>query len=571
MNPDGLRISGNIFAAGYGALSAWADLIDQINVFPVADNDTGTNLRVSLAPLRKVTKDREQVARLLLRCGIGNSGNIGAAFFGQFVRAETGRDLARRARLGLEASRQAVARPRDGTMLDVMAALVQYLDRHPPDNIPALEHHLARSVLATTDRLDDLRRARVIDSGALAMFVFFSGMFRMLARQRLTTPPVHELFAGRLQVAGAPLSASLEQTSCVSAVLEQTEQTDELRDRIEQLGESVVMVRDRAAVKIHVHTPDAPSLRGELETMGRLTQWREEPVTLQDAETSRPSHRKRCLHLMTDGAGSLPRSLAARHDITLLDSYIIDQDRALPESLCDPAALYARMRNGARIRTAQAANLERHHGFAAAIRRFGPTLYLCTGSVYTGNYTAALAWKNEHDPDNLFSIIDTGAASGRLALITLLTARFADTGADAAQIIKYAHQCCEQVQELVFIDELKYLVRGGRISKTGGFFGDLLHVRPIITPRAEGVRRLGTVRSRTGQLEFLRRSLADRDGKTTVLLQYTDNRDRVRNTVEPAVRECLPGAKITTVPLSLTSGVHMGPGTWAVAWGSESV
>ena len=61
------------FASGYENLSAWSDLLDRINVFPVADGDTGANLRISLAPLRDYEADKLQTLELLTRCATGNS------------------------------------------------------------------------------------------------------------------------------------------------------------------------------------------------------------------------------------------------------------------------------------------------------------------------------------------------------------------------------------------------------------------------------------------------------------------------------------------------------------------
>ena len=74
----------NSFATGYACLSAWADLLDRINVFPVADADTGTNLRISLAPLRDPADFRSTIEKRLAFCAAGNSGNIAAAFFQEF-------------------------------------------------------------------------------------------------------------------------------------------------------------------------------------------------------------------------------------------------------------------------------------------------------------------------------------------------------------------------------------------------------------------------------------------------------------------------------------------------------
>ncbi|HDL98125.1 MAG TPA: hypothetical protein ENH16_00870, partial [Desulfobacteraceae bacterium] len=74
------------FATGYECFAAWSDLLDRINVFPVADGDTGTNLRLSLAPLLDLEARGESAIEQLACCATGNSGNIAAAFFREFVR-----------------------------------------------------------------------------------------------------------------------------------------------------------------------------------------------------------------------------------------------------------------------------------------------------------------------------------------------------------------------------------------------------------------------------------------------------------------------------------------------------
>jgi len=67
---------GDALAAGTERVAAWADLLDRINVFPVPDGDTGRNLSISLAPLRRVNGDAGETVRQLLSAARGNSGNI---------------------------------------------------------------------------------------------------------------------------------------------------------------------------------------------------------------------------------------------------------------------------------------------------------------------------------------------------------------------------------------------------------------------------------------------------------------------------------------------------------------
>ncbi|MEW6333302.1 MAG: hypothetical protein AB1558_03470, partial [Thermodesulfobacteriota bacterium] len=73
---------------GVERVAAWADLLDDINVFPVADGDTGRNLVVSLSPLRRAALDRDQLIRELLLSARGNSGNIAARFFSGLLKAD---------------------------------------------------------------------------------------------------------------------------------------------------------------------------------------------------------------------------------------------------------------------------------------------------------------------------------------------------------------------------------------------------------------------------------------------------------------------------------------------------
>jgi len=86
--------------AGYERLCAWTDLLDEINVFPVADADTGLNLRASLTPLRQMAQQGPDLSDQLILNARGNSGNIAGAFFSEFLKADEVAGLASAARAG---------------------------------------------------------------------------------------------------------------------------------------------------------------------------------------------------------------------------------------------------------------------------------------------------------------------------------------------------------------------------------------------------------------------------------------------------------------------------------------
>jgi fatty acid kinase/fatty acid kinase fatty acid binding subunit len=587
-----MNFLGSSCIAGYENLAVWSDLLDRINVFPVADGDTGTNLRISLAPLRDCNADMAGAITRLTNSASGNSGNIAAVFFREFLQAHGVVDLARQAEIGRDQAWAAIAAPCAGTMLGLFDALCLALRTADSEGLDSLSirRQLQEAVLATSHQLPALERAGVVDSGALAMFIFFDAFFQQLTSEQqcgcsssilgASSPgasmfgacPVTDLFAGKLQVSPAFMSPATED-HCVEAVLLAKGPQPDVMEQIARFGDSAVVVPDSSRIKVHIHTPDPKRLRNDLSSLGEVVHWSDEAMGPM-VEGERKGHFSgKAIRIMSDAAGSLPRDMACQYGITLLDSYIMAEDQARPESLFSAEQLYPLMTNGVRVTTAQASIHERHLHYQAVCQEFSRVLYLCVGSAFTGNYGTAQAWKTENDPEDRLLVLDTGAASGRLAVIALLTARQVEE-APAEEVIALATSLMEDAEEYIFLHELKYLVAGGRVSRTKGFFADLLHKKPVISPTSAGVRKVGVVRNRREQLAFALDRLAARARKGSalfILLQYSDNREWLQGIVAEQVRRCMPAAEIQLVPLSLTSGVHMGPGTWALAFAEKEV
>ncbi|MCX5823646.1 MAG: DAK2 domain-containing protein [Deltaproteobacteria bacterium] len=235
--------------AGYERVAAWADLLDEINVFPVADGDTGRNLVVSLSPLRQSAQGRERIIRELLLSARGNSGNIAARFFSGLLMADSARDLAVAVRQGRDRAWQAVNDPKQGTMLTVFDALAEAVEESPAmADAPWRERvlqRIERAVLSTPELLPKLKAAGVVDAGALGIFIYLDGFFSVLAGDGDGFRPVTEIFKGYLKVSPS-FSEEGETGCCVDTVLRvEGEAGDALRG-ISAVGESVVVLRDGA-------------------------------------------------------------------------------------------------------------------------------------------------------------------------------------------------------------------------------------------------------------------------------------------------------------------------------------
>ena len=563
------------FISGIERLSAWADLLDQINVFPVADSDTGRNLVISLSPLRRVNENTETTIQQLLFCACGNSGNIAAHYLSGFLTLKSLKDLYRAAILGKENAWKAIGNPRAGTMLNVFDALPDLLlspSLLDHERIVKIIDQLTETVRDTSGMIPELEEAGVVDSGALGMFIFFEGFFHRLVENESFLIPVTERFKNRLTVSDS-FKGKHTTGYCIDMVIEPETEGSKIVSQMACYGESLVSSQDRGFIKIHIHSPNKDDLRKKAISLGRVVEWSEENIENRaDSYGAEKIHRP--VHIMTDAAGSLSRKDSKRLQITLLDSYILTGKNCFPETVMDAHGLYMALRKGEKVTTSQASLFERHENYQSALSRYGRVLYLCTGSVFTGNYETAAAWKSAHDPDDRFTIIDTGAASGRLAAMVIAVARYAESADNPEAVIDYARLAVKNSHEFIFLDCLKYLAAGGRLSKSSAFFGDILHVKPVITPQAEGAKKIGTVRDSKGQIRFAMKKLShfnEKNGISFILLEYSDNRQWVEENVKIKIRQRYPSTEIILQPLSLTSGVHMGPGTWAVAFMTEGL
>lgn len=557
------------FVAGVERVAAWADLLDAINVYPVADGDTGRNLCVSLSPLRRADGEKDKIVRQLLLAARGNSGNIASQFFSVFYAADFSGSLKKTVRSANEKAWKAVSDPRPGTMLSVFDALEEALageegvpGKKDVDRVMSL---LEKAVRETRETLPKLRKAGVVDAGALGMYIFFEGFFRTLAGQDHSYRPVTEIFPGFLVISPS-FHENLEAGYCIDFVVKAEAPSEDLA-QLAAGQESAVILRDGDWYKIHLHTDDREKIRSRMDALGSVMAWEDDNLTLQVRDfMNAPTDTG--LHIMTDAAGSLTRDDARKQGFTLLNSYLNVGDQSMPETYFHPDELYRAMSAGVKVSTSQASVFERHECYASVLARFEKVLYLCVGSVFTGNYNVALEWKKEHDPENRLTVIDTGAASGRLGVMVLAAQSFLARTKDMAQTIAFAREAVARCEEYVFLEKLQYLAAGGRLSKTSAFFGDMLKMKPVISPQPEGAKKMGVVRNRADQIKMALDKMAAvlaPEASALIMLEYSDNIEQVSQ-FRLQVQKLYPRAEIILQPLSLTSGAHMGPGTWGIAF-----
>ena len=407
-------------------ISESADALNAMNVFPVPDADTGSNLKLTLTGIAHAVPDLEQASldaavQAAILCAHGNSGAIVAEMFVSVCRAleddfaglqsmPPGTLTATLLRLAAVAAWRAVARPVAGTILTVAddaARAAEEIAARQPGNafavVQAAQAEAHQSLARTPEQLEVLAAAGVVDAGGQAYVLLIDVLAEILggaraqplaaAGSRAVTQPIQsQQMTGEYEVMyalrGAPPS-----------------DLDALREQLSELGHSVVIVGDRAIAQVHVHLAEAGAAVEAALPLGELSQVR---IT---ALPSHPAVGRRSLLAVVAGPG-LARAvtslggtpvLAADGDVT------IEQLSAAADQTCSDVVI---LPNSLR-------NLERATAVATELRRTGRRV----GIIPTVAQMQGLAAMAVHEPSADFesAVVAMGTAAGhaRRAAVTV--------------------------------------------------------------------------------------------------------------------------------------------------------
>jgi DAK2 domain fusion protein YloV len=254
--------------AALASLEASRPRIDDLNVYPVPDGDTGTNLTLTVRAVVEqlevsTAATRDELAREVTRAALlGARGNSGV-IFSQIVRgaAESlaaaevvdGEAVTRALRSAADTAYAAVRKPVEGTILSAIRALADEAARRPPDLWRELVRAGECAVARTPEQLDVLREAGVVDAGAAGLLEIVRGVAAAITGEELPPLPAQ---LERIGVDAIHVEDS-RYRYCTTFVVEgDALDVSRFETEVSALGDSLLVVGDESALKIHVHTDD---------------------------------------------------------------------------------------------------------------------------------------------------------------------------------------------------------------------------------------------------------------------------------------------------------------------------
>ncbi len=599
---DGLLLA-DLLRAGIYRLFKRTDHLNKINVFPVPDGDTGTNMAMTLAAVLSAL-DREPVAdagRVLTRAADaaldgarGNSGAILAQFLmglgdGAGQRARLGlTDFAAAVQSGATYARDALMQPQEGTILTVLREFADALQKSLADSSAAadfgtlFERSLVRVRTAleqTRGQLKELRSADVVDAGAQGFVDMLEGMLRFLQTgdKGESVAPVHE---GDEAMAGSmPVAAGQDFRFCTEClVVARAESVIELRGLRESLstvGASLVVSGSKHKARIHIHCDDPDAIFRTASMFGEVQSQKADDMRMQQSAV----HHRRAqrVAVVTDSGSDLPDAEMERLGIHMVAARVHFGGRSyLDKVSMTSAEFYDELAvNPEHPKTSQPPPGDFRRIFEFLVSHYESVISVNLTARHSGTYNAAVTVAQRVSAEGRrVAVVDTRNASVGEALVVLAAAEAAAEGQDLDQVVAATESARDRTQTFALVERIDFAVRGGRVPAAVGNIARWLRLNVILRTFPDGRVAFGGGLFGSHRLidRFIRlvRRRSDIDSGThrIRLLVGHANRPEAGQRLYDELRAAIPPQRIAWSALTdmgAAIGVHGGPGTLIVA------
>lgn len=576
------------FLAGAQRIFENQGLLNKMNVFPVADADTGTNLASTMRsivdspiPTNNVKMAAAALADAALVGARGNSGIIFAQFLYGFSNEIENEDnmtvekFSRSVTKAVTYAYEAIANPVEGTMISVIREWAEFINamKELIDDFVELlikAFQVAKDSLAdTTRQLEVLAKANVVDAGAKGFVLFLEGMidfFKNRQTIRRLAIPMNDMTLDEVQTDSHEIITFRYCCEAMLALdLHPGQTKDTLRDAISGMGDSLVVAGSEKRLRIHIHSDNPIKLFEAISKRASITYQKVDDMVMQQEMSH---NRKWPIALLTDSTCDLPQEILEKYQISMVpltlqvgSSMYLDRTTIASEqfyNLLDTSPVYPT--------TSQPAYKDFINKYSYLSSHYSSTIGIHLSKQFSGTFSnsqrAARAVSEQSGKE--ITVMSSNKVSSSLGLTVLRAAEAIENGKTHTEIVSAINEWNSKNHILVSARTVKYLVKGGRLSNSKGFVGKLLGLRPIISIDSDGnVHSFGKAFTEKGSMKLLMNE-ATRLTEKGQLWGYAISHVRNPETANwyASQMEMLIGKKPLFInDCSPALGVHGGPGT----------
>lgn len=574
--------------AGVMHLFQRREYLNRINVFPVPDGDTGTNMAFTFkaildaleGPLpERVDQLLDRVAEAALDGARGNSGAIMAQYLQGFRESAAGHRLltaehfARASRRGSEAAWKAMSKPVSGTLPTVLedfsAELGRRIERGERDVQALLGAGLEAaqtSLENTPEQLPALKAAGVVDAGGQGFVDLLEGIWRYVTEGRVDERPESLGGQGAARLEAAEVG---RHRYCTECVVEGTAlDRDAVMSALEAMDvSSLVVAGSRRRLRIHVHTNSPGEVFLAAGEFGDIRQQKADDMTRQHGLLNQGG----TVAVVTDSGADMPAAEVDRLGIHVVPLRLSFGDREFLDGVSIDPETFHRLLSEADEPplTSQPPAQDFARQYALLTSHGYDVISVGLSGQLSGTTSAARQAASQFDAGKV-RVIDTLSATCGQGLLAMAAAEAASRGYAADEIIAMLEELMPQTRVFGTSTDLGLAVRGGRLPAWVKRAADLLRVMPVLTANRQGKAGLGgVIFGKSTPAESLGKIAARKMRAETmyrVLVAHLGDpagAEVVRRTVlghHPRIHSC------HVCDAGPALGVHLGPGGLIVAF-----
>jgi hypothetical protein len=574
------------FLAGGNAVINDQKYLNKINVFPVPDGDTGTNLASTfrsiaacVVPSPSIKATLRSIENAALSGARGNSGIIFAQFLhgiSREIKAEmkvSTQSFGESVKKAVQHAYEALVFPVEGTMLTVMKDWAEAVYRHrtkTSDFTELLSHSLKAAKLSlknTPKKLSILARAGVVDAGGKGFVDFLEGILEFIKQGKLKGVLLSKSQPEEFDSHVHTQRDSTKHRFCAEALLTgKNLELDKLRAALFPYGDSAIVAGSDTLARLHIHTDSPSDLFIRLNDFGAITQIKVDDMRKQ-YEVSH--QRKFRIALVIDSCCDLSAEIVDRLQINVIPFVVsFGESLFLDKVTLQPSQFYSMLETSKQYPSTSVPGIKTVQNlFQFLASYYDSILTICLSNKFSGMYSlcqnAAASMK-----DKKISVIDSRHISASQGLIVMRTAEAIEQEKSHEEIQQSIQDWIANTKIFVDIHTLKYMVRSGRVSPIKGFVAKWLNMKPIITVDSEGrSEAIGRSFTRSQNMKKIIRILTRMSRKRAIWnygIVHVQSFSRAAHYAEKLTEIfSMPPAFIEEVAPAV--GVHTGIGTVGVA------
>lgn len=575
--------------------------LNKINVFPVADGDTGSNMVHTVNAVGKELEfgkfnNLQEIGKNIVRTSTlnsrGNSGTIISQFFKGFCSNFkdkdflNSKDIIQSFKIAKEESFKSFEEPKEGTVLDTIKAAYNGAksQRNSKNILKILDSAIQESQVAlekTKKIMPQMRKANVVDSGAAGFVYILIGFLSALKKTKIVTTNTKEN-------QGIGIIEENHETFryCTEFLLsDPTTSGKEIRKEIRSLGDSLQVVEIDDIVKIHIHTDHPEKIKLICKKYGCLEKIKIDDLFEEQKERLQKGHKffkndelkkkKSKVAIVTDASADIPEHWFEKYPIEIakIPIFLPGGDQEDVSSKYTRDEFYEKMETIDSFipKTAQTSTQDYKKVFEKTLQNCENIICVPISSGLSGGYQSALRAKEMMDEgSNNISILDLKSISCGISIAIKEFFKNYEKNKNIDSAISRLYNIKDNIKTYFLVDNVKYLERGGRINKATSVIGQLLNIKPLLKLEKGIVEKDGDKLvfgndKKAIELLFKKLKKAKRIDNLFVIFSGKKGEKNAQLLIKKIKNELnVPASDIEKTDLNLVIGCHVGPGALGV-------